>query len=128
MTGSSFVVLIVDDSRFMRSLLRKTLTHLGYDHIVEAIDGKDALDALMEHPVNLIISDLDMPKVNGLELLRAVMNHSSLKRIPFLVLTPDMSDKMFAEAMKTGAADFLLTPFTSEQMTVKVNAIRNHSV
>ncbi|MBU0969845.1 MAG: response regulator [Proteobacteria bacterium] len=127
MTDPSFGVLIVDDSGFMRRLLRKSLMRLGVDHIVEAVDGKDALDAMMEHSVDLIISDLDMPKVNGLELLRAVVGHSTLKRIPFMVLTPDISNKMFNEAMKTGAAEFVVTPFTPEEIAAKINSIRKKS-
>ncbi|MFH2059968.1 MAG: response regulator [Pseudomonadota bacterium] len=120
---SSFVILIVDDSNSLRDLIRKTLESAGFDNLLEAVDGKDALDVLMEHKVDLIISDINMPKVNGIELLKAILNHSALKRIPFIVLTSKTEDETFKKVMEIGAADFIKKPFTKEDLVMKIKSI-----
>ncbi|MBU1343338.1 MAG: response regulator [Proteobacteria bacterium] len=120
---ASSAILIVDASDFMRDYMHKSLKNKGYDHILEAVDGKDALDALMEHKVDLILSELNMPKVNGLELLRAISNHSALKHIPFVVLVSDLSDETYKEAMKIGAADYIKKPFTPAEIDNKIKSI-----
>ncbi len=121
--AKSFVILIVDDSKSLRNLIRKSLESAGFTNSLEAVDGKDALDVLMEHKVDLIISDINMPKVNGFELLRALKNHSALKTIPFIVLTSETENETFKEMMKTGATDFIKKPFTKEDLIVKIKSI-----
>lgn len=125
--GSSTAILIVDDSKFMRDYTHKSLKTRGYTHIIEAIDGKNALDVLMEHKVDLIISKLKLPKVNGLELLRALSNHSTLKHIPFVVLTPDTTNDGFIKAMKIGATDYIKKPFTSTDIDLKIKSVMQKS-
>ena len=120
---SQFGILIVDDSNSLRNLIRKSLESAGYDNLLEAIDGKDALDMLMEHKVSLIICGLYMSKVNGLELVKALKNHSTLKVIPFIILTSDTEDETFKEVMKIGATDFIKKPFTKEDLVVKIKSI-----
>ena len=121
--NASFVILIVDDSDSLRNLIRKSLESAGFTNLLEAVDGKDALDVLMEHKVDLIISDINMPKVNGFELLRALKNHSSLKTIPFIILTSETENETYKEAIKTGATDFIKKPFTKEDLIVKIKSI-----
>ncbi|MFH2092884.1 MAG: response regulator [Pseudomonadota bacterium] len=121
--ASSFVILIVDDSASLRNLIRKSLESAGFDNLLEAVDGKDALDIMMEHKVDLIISDINMPKVNGIELLRAVLNHPTLKKIPFIVLTSQTQEETFKEMMQMGATDFIKKPFTKEDLIIKIKSI-----
>ncbi len=116
-------ILIVDNSKFMHNFMAKSLKDQCYEKIIHAVDGKDALDALMEHPVDLIISELNMPKVNGLELLRALKNHSGLNHIPFIFLTSDPGDQMSKDAMEAGAADYIKKPFTPEEILLKIQSI-----
>lgn len=119
-------ILIVDDSKFLRNYIHNSLKAKAYQYIVNAVDGKDAIDALMEHKIDLIISGLRMPKVNGIELLRALKNHSTLKHIPFVVLVSDLSDETLKEAMKIGAIDYLQKPFSPKDLDIKIKAVLNN--
>lgn len=121
--GSSYAILIVDDSAAIRSLIRKSLVSSGFTNTVEAQDGKEAIDMLSMFKINLIISDLNMPKVNGLELLKAILGHSVFKTIPFVVLTSDINDETFEKAMKLGATDYIKKPFTKENLISKIKSI-----
>ena len=121
--NDSYVILVVDDSAAMRNLIKNALNASGFTTVVEAGDGKEAIDMLSITPVNLIISDLNMPKVNGLELLNAVLNHPVFKSIPFIVLTSETHDETFKQAMKLGAADFIKKPFGPEELAVKIKSI-----
>ncbi len=121
--SSSCSILIVDNSKSIRYFLRKSLGGQGFADVIEAGNGKDALDILMENKVDLIISGLDMPKVSGMDLLKAMLNHSSLKNIPFMVRTSDTSNENFKEAMEIGAIDFITPSFTPEQIALKIKAI-----
>jgi len=123
MIDSSIAILIVSASKYMRDYMHKSLKNCGYSSIIEAVDGKDALDALMEHKVDLIISELDMPKVSGLDLLKATSNHSGLKHIPFIVLVSDISNETCKEAIKIGVADYIKKPFTPKEIDNKIKAI-----
>ena len=122
-----FNILIVDASKFMREYIHKSLKRSGYTRLFTAVDGKDALDSLMEHKIDLIISELNMPKVNGLELLKALLNHSTLKHIPFMISTKDTSNELFQEAMKIGATEYIKKPFTSKEIDFKIKKIINRS-
>ncbi|MCG8552834.1 MAG: response regulator [Desulfobacterales bacterium] len=116
-------ILIVCDSEYMRDYIQKALKFQGYPAAIEAVDGKDALDSLMEHKVDLIISELQMPKVSGLDLVKAMANHSTLKKIPCMILTSDTSDDGFKQAMEAGAADYIKKPFTSSELDIKIKSI-----
>lgn len=107
----------------LRKLIKTPLHGEGFTRTIEASDGKQVIDLLMEHKVDLIISGMDMPKVNGLELVKALKNHSSLKVIPFMVLTSDTDNEMFQEIMQSGAIDYLLKPFTNQELVEKVKTI-----
>ncbi|MCP3874143.1 MAG: response regulator [Desulfobacteraceae bacterium] len=120
---TSFVILIVDDSNTLRNLIRKSLESSGFNNIMEAVDGKDALDSLLQHKIDLIISDINMPKVNGVELLKAVLNHSALKKIPFVVLTSETEDETFKKIMQMGATDFIKKPFSKQDLITKIQSI-----
>ncbi len=121
--GSSFVILLVDDSKSLRSLIRKSLESAGFDNLMEADDGKHALDILSANPVDLIISDINMPRINGIELLKSVMKNPFLKKIPFIVLTSETHNKTFKKAMQIGATDFIKKPFTRDDLITKIKSI-----
>jgi len=127
MITSSTIILIVTASKYMRDYMHKSLKSRGYSNIVKAVDGKNALDALMEYKIDLIISELNMPKVSGLDLLKALLNHSELNHIPFIVLVSDMSNKTFKEAMRIGAADYIQKPFTSTELDIKIKSVIKRS-
>jgi len=116
-------ILIVNDSEYMRDYMKQSLRHRGYNDPIEAVDGKDALDKLMEYDVDLILTRLQMPKVSGIDLIKALSNHSALKHIPCVVLTADTVNERFKQAMEAGAADFIIKPFTSSELDLKIKAI-----
>ena len=121
--SSSLAILIVDNSGYMRTFMQKSLKSHGYENIVEAIDGNNALDLLMEHKIDLILSSLNLAKVNGLELIRALKNHSGLKHIPFIVVTTDISKDIFKEAMKSGAAGYIIKPYTPTDLANIIESV-----
>ncbi len=121
--NSSLAILIVDNSGYMRKLMQKALKKHGYDNTVEANDGKHAMDILMEHKIDLILSSLNLAKVNGLELIKALKNHSGLKHIPFIVVTTDLSKEIFKETMKNGAAGYIIKPYTPTDLVNKIESI-----
>ncbi len=120
--GSSNAVLVVDASKYMRDYMTKSLNSKGYT-VYEAVDGKNAIDVLMEHNVDVIISELNLPKVSGLELLKALSNHSQLMHLPFIVLTSDKSQAAFQEAMDSGAVGYISKPFTPSEIDIKIQSI-----
>ncbi len=120
---SSSVILIVDASKFMRDYIHKSLKNKGYNNIIEAVDGKNALDTLMEYKVDLVISELNMPKVNGLELIKALSNHSELKHIPVMVIKSDDSIEMFEQSLKFGVKDYIEKPFTPSEIDLKIKGL-----
>ena len=121
--NSDVNILIVDDSAYLRKLIHNSLADYGFKQLLEACDGKEALDKMMEHEVNLIISGIHMAKVNGLELLRAIRNHSGLKQIPFIVLTSEPQGDMFRAVMQAGATGYLKKPFNDQDLIAKIESI-----
>lgn len=119
----SFAILIADNSGMLRSMIKRILHSAGFTSTFEAADGKQVLDLLMEHKVDLIISGINMPKVNGIELLRALKNHSSLKVIPFVALLSDTQGQTYDDLMAAKPDGFIKKPFTKEDLTNKVNSI-----
>jgi len=119
----SSAILIADNSGMLRSIIKKTLHSEGFTKTLEAVDGKHVLDLLMEQKVDLIISSISMPKVNGIELLRALKNHSKLKSIPFIALLTETQGKIYDDVMAAKPDGFIKKPFTKEDLINKVNSI-----
>lgn len=119
----SSAILIADNSGMLRSMIKRILHSAGFTRIFEAADGKQVLDLLMEQKVDLIISGINMPKVNGIELLSALKNHSSLKVIPFIALLSDTQGQTYDDLMAAKPDGFIKKPFTNEDLINKVNSI-----
>jgi CheY-like chemotaxis protein len=100
-------VLIVDDDHVSLTLLSKLVTKLDYN-VIQALDGKSALDVLNQDAVDLVIADFDMPKINGLELLKQVK--AEFPRLPFILVTAYSNLKVIREAWLYGAFDFFQKP------------------
>ena len=114
----SFNVLIVDDSRSMRAVIKKTISMSGFkmDQCVEAGNGREALDVLAKVWVDVIISDINMPEMNGLELLEELKKDSLLKAIPAIVISTEGSEKRIQDAYDLGARGFIKKPFLPEEI------------
>lgn len=122
---TSIRVLVVDDFATMRRIIKGVLKQLGFSKIVEAQDGSDALGMLKKEPVGLIVSDWNMPKMTGLELLKAVKGDDSLKDIPFVMVTAEGMKENVIEAVKSGVNNYIVKPFTPEAFTEKIKSVFN---
>ncbi|MCD6197266.1 MAG: response regulator [Deltaproteobacteria bacterium] len=114
----SFNVLIVDDSRSMRAVIKKTISMSGFkmDQCLEAGNGREALDVLAKAWVDVILSDINMPEMNGLEFLGELKKDSLLKAIPAIVISTEGSEKRIQNAFDLGAKGFIKKPFLPEEI------------
>jgi len=108
-------VLVVDDSKVMRGIIRKML---GCDaiEVLEACDGKQALERLAGQPVDCIISDWNMPRMKGIDLLRRVRGDAALAQTPFVMLTAESLAANLAEADAAKVSSYLTKPFTADDL------------
>jgi len=114
----SFNVLIVDDSNAMRAVIKKVVTLSGFkmDKCLEAGNGRQAMELLADSWIDVIISDINMPEVNGLELLDLLAQNETLKEIPVIMITTEGSEQRMKEAFARGAKGFIKKPFLPEEI------------
>ncbi len=106
-------ILIVDDSASMRQLITFALKDAGYD-VLAAVDGKDALGKLNGSKVDMVVTDLNMPNMNGLELVKALRASPTNKFTPVVMLTTESQDSKKQEGKSAGASGWIVKPFTPE--------------
>ncbi len=121
--ASDLKILIVDDSPTMRRILLNTVQKAGYPNCQEAEDGKDALAKLMANEYDLLMTDWNMPNMNGLELTEAVRNGSNQKDIPILMVTTRNMKEDIVNAIKTGVNGYIVKPFDAKTLNAKINEI-----
>ena len=121
--ASQLQILVVDDLPSMRTLIRASLLHLGCARIVEAENGLAALSRLEALPAQLIISDLNMPLMDGLGLLRAVRGSTRLKNTAFIMLTSRGERDLVREAIALKVNNYLMKPFSVDGLRNKVEAV-----
>lgn len=115
--------LVVDDSPTMRRIVKNTLKGLGYEEVVEAEDGKDALTKLYAEPVDFIITDWNMPNMNGLEFVKSVKEDDSLANLPILMVTTRGNKSDILEAMQAKVSSYVIKPFTPPVIKEKIDSI-----
>ena len=120
---TSIKVLIVDDFATMRRILKNILKQLGFKNLVEADDGTTAWDVLEGQKIDLIISDWNMPKMTGLDLLKKVRSSDSYKKTPFLMVTAEAQKQNVIEAVQAGVSNYVVKPFTAEAISEKLSKI-----
>lgn len=108
-------VLVVDDSRSMRQMVAHTLETAGYS-VVEAADGREALDHLGSGPVHLIITDLNMPVMDGIALIRNARARAATAYTPILMLTTEGGETRKAEGKAAGATGWMVKPFDPDKL------------
>ncbi|HNY66355.1 MAG TPA: chemotaxis response regulator CheY [Deltaproteobacteria bacterium] len=118
-------ILVVDDFSTMRRIVKNILRQLNFNNIIEADDGSTALDVLQREKIDMVVSDWNMPKMTGLELLKAVRSDDALKDIPFLMVTAEAQQENIIEAVKSGVSNYIVKPFTAETLGQKINQIFN---
>jgi len=115
-------IISVDDSSTMRRMVSFTLKAAGYE-VIEAGDGAEALQLLKSRPVDLVISDINMPKLNGIELTRELRSLPSFTRTPIILLTTESDPGKKAEGRAAGATGWIVKPFNQEQLLAVVSKV-----
>jgi two-component system chemotaxis response regulator CheY len=115
-------VLVVDDSAAIRKILTRVLrqTGMAIQTIHEAGDGQDALALMAQHRIDLVLSDINMPKMDGLQLLGALKSSPQWRNIPVVMITTEGGETKVADAVRLGAAGYVRKPFTADQIKEKL--------
>lgn len=118
-------VLIVDDSAAIRKILKRMLQRAGLDLgvVLEAGDGVEALEKLSGQSVGLILSDINMPNMDGLQLLRALKSSDKFRHVPVIMITTETGEARVMEALRLGASGYVRKPFTADQIKDKLSKI-----
>jgi two-component system chemotaxis response regulator CheY len=116
-------VLVVDDQNSVRQMTRMTLEEIGFRHIHEAENGVKAMETASLQPLDLIISDYNMPEMDGLGLLRAVRGHPVVRKVPFILLTGRGDKELVIKAAQAGVNNYLVKPFTAAILREKIEQV-----
>ncbi len=118
----SKTILAVDDSASIRNMVAFTLKSAGYD-VIEAVDGQDGLDKAKARRVNLVLTDQNMPRMDGLTLVKSLRAMPDYKAAPILILTTESSDDMKARGRAAGATGWLVKPFDPPRLLEVVKKV-----
>jgi two-component system chemotaxis response regulator CheY len=123
-------VLVVDDSAAIRKILTRVLrqTGMAIQTIHEAGDGQEALAVMAQHRIDLVLSDINMPKMDGLQLLASLKASPQWQNIPVVMITTEGGETKVAEAVRLGAAGYVRKPFTADQIKEKLVGILEPAV
>lgn len=116
-------ILIAEDSSTMRSLIVSTIVSMGGFEVVEAANGFEALRALPREKVDMVITDINMPDINGLELVAFVRGNPNYKHLPLVIISTEGSDRDRTKGLSLGADAYLVKPFAPEELQ---GLIRQH--
>jgi two-component system chemotaxis response regulator CheY len=119
---SELQILIVDDSSVMRKIVERSLRQAGLEpmKVVEAGSGTEGLEMLKNHTVQLILSDINMPSMDGLEFLRQIRAQNLAPGVPVVMITTESSEEHVKQAILSGAQGYIRKPFTAEQVKERV--------
>lgn len=115
-------VLAVDDSKTMRDMVSFTLRGAGYD-VIEAEDGEDALKKIDGNTIDVVITDVNMPKMDGITLVKTLRQNQAFKATPILVLTTESDDNKKNEGRAAGATGWIVKPFAPEKLIQVVQKV-----
>ncbi|WP_020585538.1 response regulator [Desulfobacter curvatus] len=116
------VIMTVDDSTSIRQMVSFTLNQVGYE-VVEAVDGQDAVDKLAGLDIDMLMTDLNMPNKNGLELIEWVRAIPKFKFVPIIMLTTESETEMKQKGKAAGATGWIVKPFKPEQLLAVVKKV-----
>lgn len=128
MVDQAIKILIVDDFPTMRKLLKNLLIQLGYTNVVEVEDGEQALVSLAESSYDLILSDWDMPRLTGIELLEEVRRDHRFAHIPFIMISAKSESDYKSKAKDLGCDAYITKPFTAETLKDKLSRVTKLNV
>ena len=115
--------LVVDDFSTMRRMVRVVLHELGYENVTEAEDGSSALPILKQGGIDFLVTDWNMPGMQGLDLLKAVRADPKLANLPVLLVTAEAKRDQIVEAAQAGVNGYVLKPFTAQTLKAKIEKI-----
>jgi two-component system chemotaxis response regulator CheY len=116
-------VLVVDDFATMRKIVRNILKQIGFNNIVEADDGANALQVIKSENIDFVVTDWNMPNMTGLELLQKIREGEKSKDIPVLMVTAEGLAENVVDAVKAGVDNYIVKPFTAETVQAKIEQI-----
>lgn len=121
--NSNMKILVVDDFQTMRRIIRNYLRQLGFNNVEEAEDGDVALAKLQEAPFDFVITDWNMPKMTGIDLLKEIRAQDAFRTIPVLIITAEAEKENVVQAAQAGVNDYIVKPFTPEVLQAKIERI-----
>jgi two-component system, chemotaxis family, chemotaxis protein CheY len=121
-------IMLVDDSRTMRRVQKNIMYEIGFMRVIEAENGNDALQKLNKNiDTDLILLDWNMPILNGLDFLKSIKTMPEFKNIPVIMVTSEGDKDKVMEAIKAGAADYVLKPFDRDIIEEKIKRVKGSS-
>jgi two-component system chemotaxis response regulator CheY len=121
--AATFKVLVVDDQLTMREVAKMALKQLGIAHVLTAENGRAALEVVTTQPINLVLSDFNMPELDGLGLLRAIRSHPAVRKLPFILLTGRGDSELVTRAAQAGVNNYVVKPFSADILRQKMEAV-----
>ncbi|HTV31406.1 MAG TPA: response regulator [Xanthobacteraceae bacterium] len=115
-------ILTIDDSKTMRDMLMLTLADAGFD-VLQAVDGQDGLDVLGKERVDVVITDINMPRMDGYEVIRQLRGNPEYKTMPILVLTTESEGQKKNLAREAGATGWMVKPFDPDRLVATVRKV-----
>lgn len=123
MADKNLRILVVDDFPTMRRIVRSLLKELGFTNVEEAEDGRDALNKLQAGGFQFVVSDWNMPNLDGLEMLKQIRADAALAALPVLMITAEAKKENIIAAAQAGANGYVVKPFTAATLEEKLNKI-----
>ncbi|OGR05421.1 MAG: histidine kinase [Deltaproteobacteria bacterium RIFOXYD12_FULL_50_9] len=123
MPDNNIKVLVVDDFATMRRIVKNILTQLGYKNVIEADDGTTAMEIIKKEKIDLIISDWNMPKMTGLDFLKAIRANPETSTTPFIMVTAEAQQDNIIMAVKAKVSQYIVKPFTAETLGEKISKV-----
>ena len=121
-------ILLVDDYKFIRTILERMLQQLGYQNRCMAVDGVEALKLLRSQPVDLVITDYHMPEMDGISLFQSMQQNPTMAKIPVLLISGVPTEKFATQALAMGIQSTLTKPFRAEQLDQKIQSLLTQSL
>ncbi len=118
----SFRILVVDDSKLARTLVKNALLDAGFEVVGEAVNGREALRSIADERPDLVVLDLEMPEMPGLDVLRELRSAPATLHLPVLILTVSGNEAATSASFEAGADDYLTKPFSIPALTARVHA------
>ncbi len=116
-------ILLVEDSDLQREVAKGLLEEIGFGRVIEAKDGVEALQVLQKRTIDLILSDWEMPEMDGLELLKKVRSTKEYEHIPFIILTANDQKDYILQAVRAGVTDYIIKPMERDILKTKLNKL-----